>query len=401
MRAAPVLRGLASRSGVRQTLVHTGQHYDDVMSDVFFHQLEMPQPDVNLEVGSATHAQQTAEIMRSFEPVVLDRKPEIFLVYGDVNSTVAAALVCSKLGIPVGHVEAGLHSRDRSMPEESNRLVTDQLSDLLFTPSSDADENLLREGIDASRIHCVGKVMIDTLVRLLPQSEGHKRSDLSIPYALVTVHRPSNVDDLPWLRRLLVTLAQLSEEILAVFPVHPRPRQCLDDLGALPEANCRLRLLGPLPYLEFLSLQSHAAVVITDSGGIQEETTFLGIPCVTLRDNAERPITVTQGTNQLVGRDLERLRNAANIILKQKGATGNEEREFRTIGSVPLWDGHAAERIADIIVQRWVYSDRQDRHSRAASGRSTTPSSRTSCTEYFGREAVSHSEEEVAFKASR
>jgi UDP-N-acetylglucosamine 2-epimerase (non-hydrolysing) len=354
MKAAPVLRALARVSSVHQTLVHTGQHYDGVMSDVFFRQLEMPQPDLNLEVGSGSHAQQTAEIMRSFEPVVLDRKPEMVLVYGDVNSTVAAALVCSKLGVAVGHVEAGLRSRDRSMPEEINRLITDQVSDLLFTPSSDADENLLREGIDASRIHYVGNVMIDTLVRLLPQSDGHKRSDLSTPYALVTLHRPSNVDDLPWLRRLLVTLAELSEEILVVFPVHPRTRQRLDDLGPLPEANCRLRLLGPLPYLEFLSLQRHAAVVITDSGGIQEETTFMGIPCLTVRENTERPITVTLGTNQLVGRDLERLRNAASVILKQRAATGNEDGDSRKTARarIPLWDGHAAERIADVLVQR-------------------------------------------------
>lgn len=354
MKAAPVLRALASDSSVRQTLVHTGQHYDTVMSDVFFRQLEMPQPDLNLEVGPGTHAQQTAEIMRSFEPVLLDRKPEVVLVYGDVNSTVAAALVCSKLGVAVGHVEAGLRSRDRSMPEEINRLITDQLSDLLFTPSSDADENLLREGIDASRIHCVGNVMIDTLVRLLPQSEGHKRSVLSTPYALVTLHRPSNVDDLPWLRRLLTTLAELSQEILIVFPVHPRTRQRLDELGPLPEANGQLRLLGPLPYLEFLSLQCHAVVVITDSGGIQEETTFLGVPCLTVRENTERPITVTQGTNQLVGRDLEKLRNAASIILKQKAATGNEDgRSGKAVSApIPLWDGHAAQRIANVVVRR-------------------------------------------------
>jgi UDP-N-acetylglucosamine 2-epimerase (non-hydrolysing) len=288
MKAAPVLRALASDSSVHQTLVHTGQHYDGVMSDVFFHQLEMPLPDLNLEVGSGTHARQTAEIMRSFEPALLDGRPEMVLVYGDVNSTVATALVCSKLGVAVGHVEAGLRSRDRSMPEEINRLITDQLSDLLFTPSSDADENLLREGIDGSRIHCVGNVMIDTLVRLLPQSEGHKRSDLFTPYALVTLHRPSNVDDLPWLRRLLIALAELSQETLVVFPVHPRTRQRLNDLGPLPDANGKLRLLGPLPYLEFLSLQRHAALVITDSGGIQEEQRSLPFPVSpferTLRD---------------------------------------------------------------------------------------------------------------------
>jgi len=370
MKAAPVLRALSAQPGVQQTLVHTGQHYDAAMSDVFFQQLEMPQPDHNLGVGSATHAQQTAGVMLAFEPVLLERKPDLVLVYGDVNSTVAAALVCSKLGVTVGHVEAGLRSRDRTMPEELNRLVTDQLSDLLFTPSSDGDENLLREGIDAAKIHLVGNVMIDTLVRLLPLAESHFPVGVPSPYALVTLHRPSNVDDLPWLRELLATLADLSAQLHVIFPVHPRTRQRLETLthvatGASPvprsEASGKgkqpatislpsaVQLMEPLPYLEFLALQRHAALVITDSGGIQEETTFLGVPCLTVRENTERPITVERGTNQLVGRDLQRLRAAAKEILGRGSLPGNRGADHNT--RVPLWDGHAAERIAQIIVR--------------------------------------------------
>ena len=345
MKAAPVLRALALKPEVRQFLVHTGQHYDPAMSEVFFRELEIPEPDCNLEVGSGSHAQQTAAVMRAFEPLLLEHNPDLVLVYGDVNSTVAAALVCSKLGVRVGHVEAGLRSRDRTMPEEINRLVTDQLSDLLFTPSSDADENLRREGIDPEKIRLVGNVMIDTLVRLLPRAEQQHRPDCSCPYALVTLHRPNNVDDLPWLRQLIETLSKLSERLTIIFPVHPRTRQRLHDLGTLVEANSRLKLIEPLPYLEFLALQCHAAMVITDSGGIQEETTFLGVPCLTLRENTERPITLTSGTNQLVGRDLHRLRDTAEVILREK-MTGTVSPT-----RVPLWDGHAAKRIADVIMR--------------------------------------------------
>ena len=343
MKAAPVLRALTAHPDVRQTLVHTGQHYDASMSDVFFRQLEMPQPDCNLGVGSGTHAQQTAAVMQAFEPVVLERKPDLVLVYGDVNSTLAAALVCSKLGVRIGHVEAGLRSRDRTMPEEINRLVTDQLSDFLFTASSDGDENLLGEGIHRSKIHLVGNVMIDTLVRLLPQTDANLPESVSAPYALVTLHRPSNVDDLPWLRDLLDTLSHLSSQFSVIFPVHPRTRQRLNDLGS-DHTNARLRLLDPLPYLEFIGLQRRAAMVITDSGGIQEETTFLGIPCLTVRENTERPITISLGTNQLVGRDLKKLRAAAEEIFRRDSPTSEHK-------PVPFWDGHAAERIARIIVR--------------------------------------------------
>lgn len=377
MKAAPVLRALRAYPEVPQTLVHTGQHYDAAMSDVFFQQLEMPEPDCNLGVGSGTHAQQTSAVMQAFEPVLQERKPDLVLVYGDVNSTVAAALVCSKLGVRVGHVEAGLRSRDRSMPEEINRLLTDQLSDLLFTPSADGDENLLHEGIESSRIHRVGNVMIDSLARLLPSADQHFPADVTSPYALVTLHRPSNVDDLPWLSDLLLTLSELSTQLGVLFPIHPRTRQRLKEAapstarvatGASPvkrsEAgakanelepasvqtvpNSRLRLLDPLPYLEFIALQRRAAVVITDSGGIQEETSFLGVPCLTVRENTERPITLTMGTNQLVGRDLKKLRFAVERILNST----SEGLERRTTVKIPLWDGHAAERIAEIIVNR-------------------------------------------------
>jgi len=349
MKADPVLHALALHPGVRQTLVHTGQHYDAAMSEVFFRQLEMPEPDCNLGVGSGTHAQQTAAVMLAFEPVLLQRKPDLVLVYGDVNSTVASALVCSKLGVPVGHVEAGLRSRDRSMPEEINRLLTDQLSDLLFTPSADGDENLRREGIDPAKIHLVGNVMIDTLVRLLPRAEKQFPANVTAPYALVTLHRPSNVDDLPWLRELLATLADLSGQLHVIFPVHPRTRERLDDLG-FAAAGARLRLLEPLPYLEFLALQRHAAMVITDSGGIQEETTFLGVPCLTVRENTERPITITHGTNQLVGRNLQRLRAAAAEIVAK--GLAREPKRGADPDRLPLWDGHAADRIATLIAQR-------------------------------------------------
>jgi UDP-N-acetylglucosamine 2-epimerase (non-hydrolysing) len=341
MKAAPVLHAIAGRPGFRQTLVHTGQHYDSGMSDVFFQQLGMPAPDKNLEVGSGSHARQTADIMARFEPVLLERKPDTVLVYGDVNSTVAAALVCAKLSIPVGHVEAGLRSRDRSMPEEINRLLTDQLSDLLFTPSADGDENLRAEGIPPERIHCIGNVMIDTLVRLLPQARPPQNVTLNGPFVLVTLHRPANVDDLPWLERILLVLSGFAQDLLVVFPVHPRTRERLREMPSAQQSD-GLLLLDPLPYLEFLALQQRAAAVVTDSGGIQEETTFLGIPCLTVRENTERPITLTQGTNTLVGRDPVRLSSELRRVL-------NGKRPPKS--SIALWDGHAAERLADVLAR--------------------------------------------------
>jgi len=337
MKAAPVMRALGQR-GVKQTLVHTGQHYDANMSDVFFVQLAMPEPDVNMGVGSGSHAKQTAEVMARFEPVVLERKPDVVLVYGDVNSTVAAALVCAKLLVSVGHVEAGLRSFDRTMPEEINRLVTDQLADLLFTPSEDGDINLRREGVSPEKIHRVGNVMIDSLVRLLPVAMQCNRNGLPERYALVTLHRPANVDDSRILKRILESLLAINKDLDVVFPVHPRTRQRIAEFGI----DVRhLHLLEPVPYIEFLALQSRATVVITDSGGIQEETTYLQIPCITVRNNTERPITITMGTNVLVGQDIGKLRTELSRILEGGAKPG-------TIP--PLWDGRTGERIAEILL---------------------------------------------------
>jgi UDP-N-acetylglucosamine 2-epimerase (non-hydrolysing) len=341
MKLAPVYRSLAAL-GATQVVVHTGQHYDVNMSDVFFRELEIPAPDINLQVGSGSHAQQTAEIMQRFEPVVLEQKPDCVVVYGDVNSTVAAGLVCSKLLIPIAHVEAGLRSGDRTMPEEINRLMTDQLADLLFTPSIDGDENLAKEGISASRIHFVGNVMIDTLIRMLPAARAISLPDVPEKFVLVTLHRPSNVDDIPWLTQAIALLSKLSAQTPIVFPIHPRTRQRLESAGVKLEGNPNLIFSQPKPYLEFLALQTRAVAVVTDSGGIQEETTYLKVPCITVRENTERPVTVEQGSNVLVGRDLNRLRDELNRILTGK----------RGETSIPdLWDGHAADRIAEILLQ--------------------------------------------------
>jgi UDP-N-acetylglucosamine 2-epimerase (non-hydrolysing) len=336
MKAAPVIWALERRPQFRQTLVHTGQHFDKNMSGVFFSQLHIPEPDFNLEAGSGSHAQQTSAIMSRFEPVVLEAKPDIVLVYGDVNSTVAAAIVCSKLGIKIGHVEAGLRSFDRAMPEEINRLLTDQISDLLFTPSSDGDENLMREGIAPEKIFMVGNVMIDSLVRLLPAIRACKNG-FSERYSLVTLHRPSNVDNDHRLRTIVESLVKINDELDVVFPVHPRTRQRIAQFGI---DTSRLRLLEPLPYIEFLALQSHATAVITDSGGIQEETTYLQVPCLTLRENTERPVTVDLGTNVLLGQDPSRLQGEISKILAGDAKTG---------AIPPQWDGCAAERIADVL----------------------------------------------------
>jgi UDP-N-acetylglucosamine 2-epimerase (non-hydrolysing) len=338
MKAGPVLRALATR-GTRQTLVHTGQHYDRNMSDVFFTQLAIPEPDFNLGVGSGSHAQQTAQVMAAFEPVVLETKPDIVLVYGDVNSTMAATLVCSKLLVRIGHVEAGLRSFDRTMPEEINRMVTDRLADLLFTPSDDGDFNLANEGVAREKIHLVGNVMIDSLVQLLPAAMKVPRNGLPERYALVTLHRPSNVDDSAMLKSILASLLEVSERMPIVFPAHPRTRQRIADFGINVD---KLHLVEPAPYIEFLALQRGAAVVITDSGGIQEETTYLGVPCLTLRSNTERPVTVTMGTNILVGQDRKKLSSELMKIYEGKGKTG---------AIPPLWDGHTGDRIAGILLR--------------------------------------------------
>jgi UDP-N-acetylglucosamine 2-epimerase (non-hydrolysing) len=354
MKVAPVYRAISHYRQIKQILVHTGQHYDLNMSDIFFQQLELPAPDINLEVGSDSHAAQTAQIMMRFEEVVLKETPELVLVYGDVNSTVAAALVCAKMGVKVGHVEAGLRSFDRTMPEEINRLLTDQMADFLFTPSQDGDINLQREGVSREKIHFVGNVMIDTLIRLLPIAlkqwqKGHLTLEgLTVDqgcYVLVTLHRPSNVDEPVMLAEIMAALAKISRVVPVIFPIHPRTRQRLNDLNFLntKSADQDMRFLNPIGYLDFLALQRHAALVITDSGGIQEETTYLNVPCLTVRENTERPVTVSLGTNVLVGRNMERLLTETQRILRGESRQGQ---------SPPLWDGHAAERIAKIIVMR-------------------------------------------------
>lgn len=341
MKVAPVHAAFRRRAGVRQTLVHTGQHYDANLSDIFFEQLEIPRPDVCLEVGSGSHAAQTAEVMIRFEQTVLERRPDLVLVYGDVNSTVAATLVCAKLGIRIGHVEAGLRSFDRTMPEEINRLVTDQLADLLLIPSEEAEGNLLREGVSPEKIHFVGNVMIDTLMTLLPKARMPEIPGLGDQFALVTLHRPSNVDDPEALKRILATLSEISQRLQIVFPVHPRTKARIESLGYRFDSSDRVFAITPTGYLECLALQQRARVVVTDSGGLQEETTALGVPCLTVRENTERPVTVTHGTNTLVGTDMLLLRREVDRILAGQGKGGRIP---------PLWDGGASERIADLIL---------------------------------------------------
>ena len=344
MKVAPIMREMASKSEFfEQILVHTGQHYDDLMSDIFFKEFELSEPDVNLEVGSGSHAWQTAQVMLRFEPLVLKYKPDWVITVGDVNSTLACTLVCSKLGFPVAHVEAGLRSFDRSMPEEINRLLTDQMADLLFTPSQDGNENLALEKIPTDKIHLVGNVMIDTLVQLLPRAQlrWHGLRDyFSLDrYMLVTLHRPSNVDDPKSLKEILAALEEISTRIPVLFPVHPRTRQRIEEFNLLSSIK-GVQLLDPFGYLDFLALQMHASLVLTDSGGVQEETTYLGIPCLTARPNTERPITITLGTNRLV--NSSRFELVEEIIAILKRGTPNA-----TIP--PLWDGHTATRIVEVF----------------------------------------------------
>ena len=348
MKIAPICAALAGQPGrLVSTIVHTGQHYDDQLSKVFFEDLAIPRPDVNLEVGSASHAQQTAGIMAAFEPVLLKRRADLVLVVGDVNSTIACALVAVKLGVPVAHVEAGLRSFDRTMPEEVNRVLTDQISDLLFTTEASAETNLRREGIAADKIHFVGNVMIDTLLahrdraRALPVLEtlGLRPGE----YGLLTLHRPSNVDDPAVFERLIGAIGQVAEDVPVVFPVHPRTRPAVSGsaIAAALVKRGRLRLLDPLGYLEFLCLMEQARVVLTDSGGIQEETTILGVPCLTLRENTERPVTVTHGTNRVAGTHPE------SII-----AAWRDIRSHRPAPAIPpLWDGSAGRRIVEVLTR--------------------------------------------------
>jgi UDP-N-acetylglucosamine 2-epimerase (non-hydrolysing) len=344
MKIAPLVEAMKREPDKYLPLVvHTGQHYDTQMSDSFFKDLELPAADVHLGVGSASHAAQTAAVMERFEPVLLREKPDWVLVVGDVNSTLACALVCVKLGIKVGHVEAGLRSRDRTMPEEINRLLTDQVSDLLFTPSADADANLRAEGIPAERIRLVGNIMIDSLYKHLEHAhQSSITSELGLTgkeYAVLTLHRPSNVDSVEVFGRILQSLESIAARLPIVFPVHPRTRKMIDEFGLSDRISKAegLKLVDPLGYLDFLGLYSNARLVLTDSGGIQEETTVLGIPCLTLRENTERPVTVEMGTNVVVGTDPERITTHAFAALN-----GNGNRARRV---PPFWDGHTAERI--------------------------------------------------------
>ncbi len=354
MKVAPIVEAMKRREReFAPLIVHTGQHYDAQMSAAFFRDLGLPEPDIHLGVGSGTHAVQTARVMELFEPVVLREQPDWALVVGDVNSTLACALVCAKLGVRVAHVEAGLRSRDRTMPEEINRLLTDQLADLLLTPSADADANLLAEGIPPERIRLVGNVMIDSLhAQLGRAARSRVREELGVAgrdYAVVTLHRPSNVDDRATLRRVVSTLEHIGGRVPVIFPAHPRTRQNLARFGLVEEVERRgtVRLIEPLGYLDFLRLYSGARLVLTDSGGIQEETTALGIPCLTLRENTERPVTVEMGTNIIVGTDAERIVNTAFAALDAPQRDHTQARRLP-----PLWDGHTAERILDALTEK-------------------------------------------------
>ena len=348
MKVAPIVEVMKRRADKFQPMiVHTGQHYDAQMSDAFFRDLGLPEPDVYLGVGSSSHAVQTAKIMIEFEPVVLEHKPDWVLVVGDVNSTIACALVCSKLGVKVAHVEAGLRSRDRTMPEEINRLLTDQISDLLLTPSPDGNDNLKAEGITEEKIKLVGNVMIDSLFTQLKRAEeSNVRKELNVDgedYAVLTLHRPSNVDDRETFLRLLNALEAIAERLPIIFPVHPRTRARIDEFGFSERAK-KMMLIEPLGYLDFLRLYSGARLVLTDSGGIQEETTALGIPCLTMRENTERPITVTMGTNKIVGTNTEKIKQEAFRVLENQ----TKENPSRI---PPLWDGKTAERICDALLE--------------------------------------------------
>jgi UDP-N-acetylglucosamine 2-epimerase (non-hydrolysing) len=345
MKIAPLFWEVRRRPEIDAFLVHTGQHYDKRMSRLFFEELSIPKPDVDLEVGSGSHAAQTAEVMKRFEPVLADQRPDAVIVVGDVNSTLACALVAVKLGVPVAHVEAGLRSFDRTMPEEINRLLTDAISHWLFVTERGAIENLRREGISEERICFVGNVMIDTLLACRQRSEASpilEQLELGDrPYAVLTLHRPANVDDPVIFDSVLGAVERLQREVPIVFPVHPRTRKELN--GRANGALRGVRLLEPLGYLDFMKLLAHARLVLTDSGGIQEETTVLGVPCLTLRNNTERPVTVEQGTNTLVGLDPERIVAAGLDALRRASAPGRTPE---------LWDGRAASRIVDRLTAR-------------------------------------------------
>lgn len=345
MKIAPIVDEL-HRRGLPQLLVHTGQHYDANMSQVFFDQLGIPKPDIDLGIGSDTHTRQTARIMTAFEDVCQQHQPSLVVVVGDVNSTLAASLVASKLNIPVAHVEAGLRSFDRTMPEEINRVLTDHIADFLFTTEESGNENLRREGIDDSKVHFVGNCMVDSLLkhveRAAAETPWQPYGVTPGGYALLTLHRPSNVDDRDILAELMQTINRVSRHLPVLFPVHPRTRNHMAEWG-IPVADS-IRLTEPLPYLAFVGLMAKARFVLTDSGGIQEETTAIHVPCLTMRWNTERPVTVTSGTNQLVGTDARQIEDCVQQIMDGTWKTGQRP---------PLWDGQAGKRIVDVI-EKWI-----------------------------------------------
>jgi len=352
MKIAPLMAEYAKYPDIEPVLVHTGQHYDEKMSDLFFRELGIPEPDINLEVGSASHAVQTADIMKAFEPVCLEHKPDVVLVVGDVNSTIACGLVAVKLGIKLVHVEAGLRSGDHSMPEEINRVLTDSISDMLFCTEQSGIDNLLAEGVSQDRIHMVGHVMIDTLLKNLERARSSTILDDLYQshgidgdrFAILTMHRPSNADDPVTFSRILDALEVIQKDLPIIFPIHPRTRKNLSSMGLQSRVDGlkNLHLLDPIGYLDFLKLTSSAKLVLTDSGGIQEETTILKVPCLTLRENTERPVTIECGCNHLVGTDTQKIISTYRQVVS----------EGKKACSVPpLWDGKAAERIVEILLQ--------------------------------------------------
>jgi UDP-N-acetylglucosamine 2-epimerase (non-hydrolysing) len=349
VKIAPLLRAMSVYEQIEPVLLHTGQHYSKELSDIFFQQMKIAEPKFNLNVGSGSQAWQTAEVLQRIEPILISENPDLLLVVGDVNSTLAASLAAAKLGVPVAHVEAGLRSFDRTMPEEINRLVTDVLANYMFVSEKDGRQNLLKEGRPAERIYFVGNVMIDALRHFLPLAQQSRiTEDLHLakaggwlPFGVVTLHRPSNVDVDETLASLMRALQDVSTQLPLIFPVHPRTRQKLLQFVS---NDSQLRLIEPLGYLDFLALLSRARIVLTDSGGIQEETTALGIPCLTLRENTERPITVTTGTNHIVGHDFEKVALLTREVLSGDGKPGQQPE---------LWDGHASERIVEILLREF------------------------------------------------